>query len=132
MTPRVIFSGVPLPVCDRCDATASRYVDVGGRDNYAMLCADCSDHLPSVPLEYTPPPSEFAEYVSKMAFRRMRAIDRHRERYVSAWYAQTGIDPRDAMLVEQDHADGRKTLTIERADRAPRERRDTVEMEVKR
>ena len=47
-------------------------------------------------------------------------IAKHRERYIEAWMAETGLLPSESMLVEQHCADGRTTVRIER--RAPIER----------
>jgi hypothetical protein len=46
---------------------------------------------------------------------------RHRERYVRAWLAATGYDPRECVLVERQEYDerGRITTTIEARRREP-------------
>lgn len=42
------------------------------------------------------------ENLRQKADRMLRALMRHRERYLSAWIAQTGILPTDAVLVERE------------------------------
>lgn len=51
------------------------------------------------------------ERLRQKADRMLRALMRHRERYLKAWIAQTGILPTDAVLVEREVWD-RETVTI--------------------
>lgn len=46
------------------------------------------------------------------ADRVLRALMRHRERYLRAWVARTGIDPRDAELVEDLREPGVTVITV--------------------
>lgn len=46
-------------------------------------------------------------------------LARHRERYVRAWIAATGLTPQDAMLTERQWPDGRVTVTVDRRDSVP-------------
>ena len=52
--------------------------------------------------------------IQQKAERIMRSLNRHRERYLRAWVAATGIDPRDAILVERHYPDGTITISVER------------------
>ena len=50
----------------------------------------------------------------ELAKRRLRALARHKERYIKAWVAaHGGIDPRDAELVHQRMGDGNEHIRIE-------------------
>ncbi len=44
----------------------------------------------------------------------LNVIMRNRERYVTAWVAETGVLPSEAVLIEQHMADGSIRLTIEK------------------
>lgn len=46
------------------------------------------------------------------AERLLRSIMQHRESYVRAWYAATGTDPRDAVLVQQDLGNGCMSVVV--------------------
>jgi hypothetical protein len=53
----------------------------------------------------------FGERIAKLAERRLRLLARHRERYLTAWIAATGLHPTECVLVERTSADG-LTVTI--------------------
>lgn len=56
-------------------------------------------------------PAEMIEALRQKSARMLRALMRHRERYLKAWIAQTGILPADAVLVEREVWD-RETVTM--------------------
>jgi hypothetical protein len=50
----------------------------------------------------------------------LRSLARHRERYVRAWIAATGMHPTECVLVSWTTADGRHVTSIERRQDHPR------------
>jgi hypothetical protein len=44
----------------------------------------------------------------------LKRLRRHRERYVRAWVAATGVHPADAELVEEHRSDGVTVVTVRR------------------
>lgn len=62
---------------------------------------------------------EFGEKLRKKAEKVYALLMQHRERYIRAWCAATGVYPTDAKLVERDNGDGSKTVTIEPRDTVP-------------
>ena len=46
-------------------------------------------------------PTAFQKALSDLADKRARFLLRHRERFLKAWMAATGVDPREAVLVEE-------------------------------
>ena len=56
----------------------------------------------------------FATEVTRLVNKRLRFLMRHRERYVKAWIAATGIDPRECELVEQQTMEGEVRVWIRR------------------
>lgn len=48
------------------------------------------------------------------AARKLRSIARHKERLVTAWIAATDVHPEDAVMVFQEHGDGRTSVRVER------------------
>lgn len=57
-------------------------------------------------------PSEMIEALRQKSARMLRALMRHRERYLAAWIAQTGILPTDAVLVEREAWDPQAATMI--------------------
>jgi hypothetical protein len=46
-------------------------------------------------------PEDFRGAASRACDRLIRQLTRHRERYLRAWIAATGLDPRECELVEE-------------------------------
>lgn len=53
-------------------------------------------------------------FIDDAARKKLAFIDAHRERLVEAFLAETGLLPSEAMLVQQDHGNGRTSVWIER------------------
>jgi hypothetical protein len=81
-------------------------------DVHVYDCAQCGERK-----HRAPPPFQriTEEHVRKL----WGLLAKHRERYVRAWVAATGIDPRDAVLVEQQHADGSVSIRVVHKSEAP-------------
>lgn len=60
------------------------------------------------------PLATFSELVEARVVKIHRLLMRHRERYVRAWTAQTGLLPSESMLVERRMDDGSVQITVER------------------
>jgi hypothetical protein len=57
---------------------------------------------------------DFGAQIRALADQAYCNVMQHRERYVAAWVAETGLKPSESVLVQQDHGDGRTTFTAER------------------
>jgi hypothetical protein len=56
--------------------------------------------------------STWQDKVAEAASAKMQYISANRERYVEAWFAETGLKPSESELVEHHHADGTVTVTV--------------------
>ena len=54
----------------------------------------------------------FYDAIAAKAARVVRSLHRHRDRYVKAWSAQTGISPTDAILVERQAWDASTSCMV--------------------
>lgn len=124
--------GKPCPKCNR-EAYLATYEPCTTPDAEApgtptprdeddlQLCAQCREVLDEDP-EYEPgrPAVEqaanlFMVSMSERVAKLMRQLMRHRERYVKAWVAATGLHPTECQLVEQVSAiDGSVTVRVEK------------------
>lgn len=59
--------------------------------------------------------NEFREKMAKRLLRLIRSMERHKERYVRAWIAATGIKPEDACIVTNIQPNG-EVMVVKRRD----------------
>jgi hypothetical protein len=57
---------------------------------------------------------EWAAAIDAIVTQKLRVIRENREVYITAWLAETGLLPSESALVEQQHADGRVSITVHR------------------
>lgn len=57
--------------------------------------------------------SSVLEEINRAFEVQLRSLMRHRERYVKAWIAATGLHPTECVLVERRMGDGSVRITIE-------------------
>ena len=57
---------------------------------------------PTAPADPQPP----ARNIAKLAAERYAGLMQHRETYLAAWLAATGLHPTECVLVQQDHGNG--------------------------
>jgi hypothetical protein len=57
---------------------------------------------------------EFQQRIQQRAAELLTEIAANREKYLTAWVAETGLQPSECMLVEQRKPDGSLTVTVER------------------
>jgi predicted urease superfamily metal-dependent hydrolase len=74
------------------------------------------ERLPDLPSWDEGTAAMWQRAIAELAAKKLRFVMRHRERYVKAWIAATGLHPTECKMVELHHppdADGTMRVTIQ-------------------
>lgn len=69
----------------------------------------------------TEPATILSISIARSAAVKARFIVKHKERFIAAWVAETGLLPSESELVIQDHGNGMTTVRVRKAIKAPAE-----------